>query len=88
MVYNRFSCSHCPDDPSSLQLDETCFENGLCFLHLKCKFCDRPWKAEVSMPTAEDFALAQQSPDLPRPRWRVVAVVPVTHAPIQLEPQL
>ena len=76
MITSQKLCGNCPEPTNNLELIATRFQNGLCFLELECHHCNLKWTAEVSMPSDEDFMLAAGRPDLPKPSWRVVDIVP------------
>ena len=77
MITSQNLCGRCPEPTSDLELIETRFQNGLCFLKLECPHCPLQWLAEVSMPSDEDFVRAARRPDLPPPTWRVVHIEPI-----------
>lgn len=76
MTVDRFHCTSCPEDFAALELIETRFEHGLCYLELICKSCQQLWTGEVSIQDSTDMPNDELYSRKPRSRWRLIRMMP------------
>jgi hypothetical protein len=87
MAHDELTCDHCPGDFKALEVIETRFERGLCFMELQCRHCLQFWTGEVSVPDCASQTVDYGSKRADQPRWRLITLTPQLNSDAHLAVQ-